>query len=721
MADRRAPSKRNRRTTLVAWLASALVCVGLAAPSTATASPPDSVVTVNGDAGGATIRFDTAGNAVDAHDGEIEKFGKVYYLYGTSYGCGFEWQKAGTPFCGFRSYTSTDLLNWTDRGNLFDASSGTWQKACDGSTYGCYRPHVVYNARTGRYVLWFNSYDVAVGYHVFTSSSPSGHFTEEPTPYLGVNDSVPVGVNNGDEDVFVDNDGTAYLAFTDWRAGGELVIAQLDRTFTTGTGTYLRLGTRSTEAPSMFRRGNRYYVTYSDPNCGFCTTGTSYLSAPSPLGPWTGSGTSPDTWNINAGALSVAGGGIGLSNAGAAWTDYTMSFRTTPLETGGGGKYAQAGWVFRASDTGTGYAWLLGNYPYAGAETGSLTKLVFRNGAVVSNTLVPLPFPVIGGQSYQVATTVSGSTITTVINGTTVDITHDTTFGSGRIGFRESGGSDSESALFDDVRVTAPDGTVLLADDFSAGLAQWQRPAPVVIGTKISTTSCGGQPADVAELPTRAGPVYLYQSDRWNAGAPNEGQALHYWEPLRFNPSGAIQPLRCANSYALAISAKDATPGRRSAPGVESTGDVGFHPYCDTARSVQRTQTFTVHTRGVLTTVSYSTFQAGHPNAPLRLRLARLTPAGDPGPIIASADVPAAAVSWSPRWATVHARVPVRSGDQFALITSSTATQGCYGTTYTDTNPYQSGGALYSNDDGTTWRTETGRDLHLRATVRRGQ
>jgi hypothetical protein len=99
------------------------------------------------------------------------------------------------------------MVHWTDGGSLFDAATPGWQARCDGSTYGCYRPHVVYDAATGRYVLWINSYDVSVGYHVFTSGSPTGPFVEQPVPHLGVNDDAPVGVNNGDEDAFVDKDG----------------------------------------------------------------------------------------------------------------------------------------------------------------------------------------------------------------------------------------------------------------------------------------------------------------------------------------------------------------------------------------------------------------------------------------------------------------------------------------------------------------------------------
>jgi hypothetical protein len=32
---------------------------------------------------------------------------------------------------------------------------------------------------------------------------------------------------------------------------------------------------------------------------------------------------------------------------------------------------------------------------------------------------------------------------------------------------------------------------------------------------------------------------------------------------------------------------------------------------------------------------------------------------------------------------------------------------------YADSNPYPGGGALYSSDGGTTWRSESGRDLHM--------
>ena len=718
---------RIRRDTLIA-LASLIAATLLLSPVSADAAPPPgpaahggpaTAAIVNGDSAGPTIRFDTAGDAIDAHDGGIQRFGGTYYLYGTSYGCGFTWQGPGTPFCGFRVYSSPDLSHWTDRGPLFDTATVAWQQRCNGSTYGCFRPHVVYNAATHRYVLWFNSYDNTVDYHVFTAPRPAGPFTEQPAPHLAINQTAaPAGVNNGDENLFVDTNGTAYLVYTDWIGGGDLVVEQLDRGYLSGTGRYVRLHTRNTEAPSMFRRDGRYYITYSDPNCGYCAgTGTSYLTAPSPLGPWTGASVSPGTWQIVNGQLKVTGGDIGLSSAGADWANYTMSFDTVPLQTGDGGKYAQAGWVFRASDTGTGYAWLLGNYPYPGAASGSLTKVIFRGGQVVSSSVVPLPFPVVGGSSYHVATTVSGPSISTVINGVTVDTTTDSTFSAGRVGFRE-GSSDGESALFGNVRVTAPDGTVLLADDFSGDLAKWDRPAPVVHGTPVTATSCGGQPDSVAELPGPDGPQYLYQSDRWNNGAHNQSLAFQYWEPLRFDPDGSIQPLQCANAYQVPLFTRPASPPRQPPATVsESSGDAGFHPYCDIGGHVERAQTFTASRSGTLSEIDYTTFQSGIPNGPLTLRLETVGPDGLPAATVATQPVPAAQTSWSPSWVRLHAPVHVVPGERLALVISSATTSGCYGLAYRGSDPYPSGAELYSSDGGGSWRPESGRALHFRMVI----
>lgn len=239
--------------------------------------------------GNQVTRFDTVGDAIDAHDGEIALFNGVYYLYGTSYDCGFAWQKKDAAFCGFKVYSSRDMVNWTDNGFLFDAKTPVWQTRCNGSTYGCFRPHVIFNEKTGLYVLWINVYDNRVGFRVFTSKKPIGPFTEVAVPTLAVNsDSAIAGLNNGDHDTFVDDDGTAYIAYTDWRTTGTIVIEKLNPDYLSGSGLHVKGVTAGrTEAPSLLKRHGKYYVLYSDPNCGYCSgTGTSYKTADSPLGPW---------------------------------------------------------------------------------------------------------------------------------------------------------------------------------------------------------------------------------------------------------------------------------------------------------------------------------------------------------------------------------------------------------------------------------------------------
>ena len=155
-----------------------------------------------------TLRFDTRGKVIDAHDGEIKQFGGTFYLYGTSYGCGYyRFSKRPTPFCGFKVYTSVDLVRWVDRGYLFNPRSGAWQARCNSLTLSCYRPHVLFNQRTGKYVLWVTPWYVPNGYHVLTSNSPTGPFREIKLPVLAT-------ARGGDLDLFQDEDGVAYIATT---------------------------------------------------------------------------------------------------------------------------------------------------------------------------------------------------------------------------------------------------------------------------------------------------------------------------------------------------------------------------------------------------------------------------------------------------------------------------------------------------------------------------
>ncbi len=239
------------------------------------------------------IRFDADGNAVDAHDGEIKYFNGRYYLYGTSYDCGFRWASGRSVFCGFKSYSSTDLVHWRDEGLLFDPARWQHQRGFQCADHGCFRAHVLRNA-SGKYILWVNTGTGDVGYRVFSSDTPTGPFTRLPLPSKLLR---PVG--GGDHELFEDNDGTGYLIDTNYSRHPQptvegtsmeffkLVVEKLNHDFTDATGQYARLPANAEgEAPTMFKRDGRYYIVY-DAGCAYCPHGAaSYVTAPTPMGPW---------------------------------------------------------------------------------------------------------------------------------------------------------------------------------------------------------------------------------------------------------------------------------------------------------------------------------------------------------------------------------------------------------------------------------------------------
>ncbi|MBS0391617.1 MAG: family 43 glycosylhydrolase [Proteobacteria bacterium] len=227
---------------------------------------------------------------LEAHDGMILQDGDTYILYGTTYACGFALGVPGTPWCGVRAYTSKDLVDWRDAGLMFDPAA--WQTRCAPATsYGCYRPHVQRRA-DGTWVMWLNVSDYEnTGYAVLTANSSLGPWTEQPRR---AQLSVHLGgqLPYGDHDIRIGPDGTGWAAYTviDTADGNlhDLVVEKLNTSLTAGTGELVRFGLTAAEAPAISYREGTWYLTYSDPMCAYCGgTGTSYQTAPTPLGPWT--------------------------------------------------------------------------------------------------------------------------------------------------------------------------------------------------------------------------------------------------------------------------------------------------------------------------------------------------------------------------------------------------------------------------------------------------
>lgn len=216
-------------------------------------------------------RRDVAGEIIDAHDGCLQFFDGRYYLYGTAYG-----KTDGFTNNSFRVYSSPDLERWTLEGELLEERpEGIY-----------YRPYVVFNPNTRKYVLWYNWYlklwNGQVG--VATCDTPVG-------PFKIINPDVRVfgaDFRPGDGSLFVDDDGTGYYIFTGIRDEYAVCVARLTPDYSGFTGRASYILAKGGEAPVLFRRNNLYYA-LCGPLCAACPEGSEVhvFTSTAPLGPFT--------------------------------------------------------------------------------------------------------------------------------------------------------------------------------------------------------------------------------------------------------------------------------------------------------------------------------------------------------------------------------------------------------------------------------------------------
>ena len=216
-------------------------------------------------------RRDVTGAIVDAHDGNLLFAKNRYYLYGTAYD-----NTAGYSINNrFRVYSSPDLEHWTFEGELL--------KAPPDGVY--YNPSVVYNARTRKYVLWYNWYPKlwAGQVGVAESDTPIGPFTiVNERAQLTEADARP-----GAGTVFVDDDGTGYYIYNAIAEHHAVRVEQLTPDFFGSTGVTSEVLATECEATSIVKHDGVYYAVF-DRACCFCTDGSGarVYEAASPLGPY---------------------------------------------------------------------------------------------------------------------------------------------------------------------------------------------------------------------------------------------------------------------------------------------------------------------------------------------------------------------------------------------------------------------------------------------------
>ncbi|MEU1850657.1 RICIN domain-containing protein [Streptomyces sp. NPDC019990] len=214
---------------------------------------------------------DTSGNPVHAHGGGVVKVGSYYYWFGEN-------RNADNTFRYVSAYRSTDLKNWEFRNHVLTEAG-----APELATANIERPKVMYNAATGKFVMWMhkeNGTDYSEARAaVAVSDTVDGNYTWKGS-------FRPLGRHmSRDITVFADTDGAGYM-ISAARENYDLQIYRLTADYT-GVASLVANpwpgGHR--EAPALFKRNGVYFMLTSGAT-GWNPNQQQYATATSITGPW---------------------------------------------------------------------------------------------------------------------------------------------------------------------------------------------------------------------------------------------------------------------------------------------------------------------------------------------------------------------------------------------------------------------------------------------------
>jgi hypothetical protein len=176
------------------------------------------------------VWLDTKGERIQAHGGSIITVDGTHYWYGEN-------KERSTPGSGIwhwgvRCYSSTDLVEWEDRGLIIPPDEDDESSPLHPAQL-LDRPHIVYNASTRKYVCWVK---------VMTRGSIQRSTVLTADSILGPYEIArtwlrPLDMSAGDFDLVVDpHDGKGYYYFE--RVHSEMICADLTTDYTGVTGYY---------------------------------------------------------------------------------------------------------------------------------------------------------------------------------------------------------------------------------------------------------------------------------------------------------------------------------------------------------------------------------------------------------------------------------------------------------------------------------------------------
>lgn len=267
--------------------------------------------------------FDTDGEIINAHGGGILYHEGKYYWFGEHKG-----ERSNAALVGVTCYSSSNLYSWENEGIALPVSEDPASPVVKGSTIE--RPKVIYNAKTGKFVMYFHLELKGKGYDaahaaVAVSDQVTGPYTlvkngrvnagKWPENMTEAQQNSPVkstdfekwwtpewmaaiqeglfarrdfegGQMSRDMTLFVDDDDKAYHIYSS-EDNLTLQIAELTDDYLDYTGKYIRVEPGGhNEAPAIFKKDGRYFMITSgctgwDPNAARLLT-TDHI-----MGEWT--------------------------------------------------------------------------------------------------------------------------------------------------------------------------------------------------------------------------------------------------------------------------------------------------------------------------------------------------------------------------------------------------------------------------------------------------
>ncbi len=227
---------------------------------------------------------DTSGKPIQAHGGGMIKVAEYYYWFGEN-------RNSNGSFYAVSSYRSSDLRNWEFRKDVLRSSSHAELNPAN-----IERPKVVYNASTGKYVMWMH-WENGANYGearaaVATASTVDGDYTYQgsfrPLSASDVMDHGKPGYMSRDCGLFVDDDQKAYfISASNENYDLNLYLLTPDYLKVDKLAAVLFKGGHR-EAPALFKRDGVYFLLTSgatgwDPNQASYATSSSLTSGWSAL------------------------------------------------------------------------------------------------------------------------------------------------------------------------------------------------------------------------------------------------------------------------------------------------------------------------------------------------------------------------------------------------------------------------------------------------------